>query len=94
MLLQKHDKIGEVTNDGSWALLDDYQYIKLNAEVNSTNLEDSDTDNITDYTELGNHETQNLNYMICYLLATNGVPYEYYSGKTTVEVDMKRQRAV
>ena len=49
--MQLADKIGEVVNDGTWVILSDYQFIKLNQPLKENG--DSDGDHKSDQGELG-----------------------------------------
>ena len=51
ILMQLADKIGEVVNDGTWVILSDYQFIKLNQPLKENG--DSDGDHKSDQGELG-----------------------------------------
>lgn len=85
-LMKLADMIGEVTSDGSWVLLEDYQYIKLLEEPSATSNTDTDGDGVSDFNELGSLYSIDLTKYIQFTLADKGVPYEYYKGKTAVEV--------
>ncbi|URZ17187.1 lipase family protein [Clostridium felsineum] len=73
-------------DDGTWVLLSDYQYVKLKGPVSPTSGTDSDGDGVSDYDELGAPVEENLTPAIEGLLQVNGVPKDYYSGKTSIEV--------
>ncbi|NLL72837.1 MAG: VWA domain-containing protein [Clostridiales bacterium] len=85
-LLKLADRIGEAVNDGTWVLLSDYQYVKLDAEVSPTNGVDTDEDGISDYRELGVKEERDLSQLVKLLLKIKGIPEELYEGKTSVTV--------
>ncbi|MCR3761843.1 lipase family protein [Clostridium felsineum] len=73
-------------NDGTWVLLSDYQYVKLKGPVSETSGTDSDGDGVSDYDELGTPIEENLTPSIEELLQAYGIPKDYYSGKTSIEV--------
>ncbi|SFR71765.1 cellulose binding domain-containing protein [Anaeromicropila populeti] len=70
----------------TWVLLSDYQYVKLNGPVASTSTVDTDGDGVTDYKELGTLKAVTMTALINTFLVANGIPSEYYSGKTTIYV--------
>lgn len=74
------------TTDGTYVLLNDYQYIKLSGEVSATNGIDTDGDGISDYKELGTKVEEDLTPSVQLMLQQTGVPEDYYSGKTTITV--------
>lgn len=84
-LIKLADKIGETVNDGSWVLLSDYQYIKLEDEVAPTNGVDTDGDGVSDYIELGTKVIRDLSHFIKLVLDAYGIPEEYYNGKRNIE---------
>ncbi len=85
ILLGLADKIGEVTNQGEWVFLDDYQAVRL-APEDADNYGDTDEDDIDDYSELGTKETRSMAPYIALLANRYKVPVELYSGKTSIDV--------
>lgn len=85
-LLKIADKIGEKVNEGTWVLLNDYQYIKLNGPVSSTEEVHSDGDGISDYEELGELINRPITTFVKIMCSINGIPYELYKGKESIEV--------
>lgn len=80
-LLELADLIGETTSDGTWVILKHgYRYVRLTDET------DQDGDGLSTTYELGNEEEIDLTAFIRLLLASHGVPFENYWGKTTVTV--------
>ncbi len=85
ILLGLADKIGEVTNQGEWVFLDDYQAVRL-APEGADNFGDTDEDDMGDYDELGVKETRSMASYIAFLANRHDVPEELYIGKRTIEV--------
>ena len=81
-LFKISEKVKEKTNDGSWVILNDYQYIKLDDEVSYSNGVDTDKDGVTDYTELGELKTYNLSLLARMYLEKLGIPIEKLSSAT------------
>lgn len=78
-LLALADLIGEQTSNGTWAILKHgYKYVKLTDEA------DQDGDGLSTSYELGTTEEVDLSLLIKAQLALHGVPYESYSGKTSI----------
>ena len=85
ILLGLADKIGEVTNQGEWVFLDDYQAVRLASE-GADNYGDTDGDGIADDKELGAKETRSMVPYIAALTNRYDIPAELYTGKTTIDV--------
>ncbi len=85
VLLGLADKIGGIVNDGSWVILSDYQYVKLNKPV-AVDSGDSDGDSVSDYEELGKAVKQDITPFLKTVLNFYGIPYELYDGETSIEV--------
>lgn len=85
VLLSLADKIGGIVNDGSWVILSDYQYVKLNKPV-AADSGDTDEDSVSDYEELGEAVEQDITPFLKVVLNAYGVPYELYDGQTSIEV--------
>lgn len=80
-LLELADLIGETTSDGTWVILKHgYRYVRLTDET------DQDGDGLSTTYELGDEEEIDLTPFIRFLLASHGVPFENYLGKTTITV--------
>lgn len=86
LLAEMAGNIGEIVNDGSWVILKDYQYIKLDAPVSADSGTNSDDDDYTDYEELGEAIEKDLTSFIKLTLAAYGVPFELYRGETSITV--------
>lgn len=84
-LLVMANKIGDITTNGTWIILDDYQQVRLN-DVAEDPDEDTDDDGIKDYDELRSKKTVNLWYWIEFLLKARGINPNLYVGKTSIEV--------
>ena len=83
VLLQLADMIGEYTASDNWVILKHgYTYIELPEDSDG----DYDDDGLSDVYELGEIETIDLTPFIRFSLAAKGIPYEYYAGKTSIEV--------
>lgn len=83
VLLELAKNIGKIVNNGTWVILSDYQYIKLNTtEVSGSN--DSDEDGLSDDEELGTAVQEDLTPLIQAVLSGYGIPYESYKGKTAI----------
>ena len=93
ILLGLADKIGEVTNDGEWVFLSDYQAVKL-APEEPGKTRDTDGDGVPDSDELGEKEEQSLTPLIAALLHSYGIPEEYYMGKEAIDVYHYRSNPV
>lgn len=83
-LLKLAEKIGNVVNDGSWVLLNDFQHVKLNT-TDITDGTDTDGDGLTDAEELGEEVEIDLAPYIKGVLKTYHKSYDYYQGKTLVK---------
>ncbi len=86
VLLSLADKIGEIVNDGSWVLLDDYQIIKLNQPYDAESDYSSDSDSLSDAAELGDVTVSNVKPYIDWVLKNYKVPEGMYDDPTTVDV--------
>lgn len=85
ILLGLADKIGEITNQGEWVFLDDFQGVRL-APEGDANYGDTDGDGIEDYTELGDKATRSMKDWINFLADRHGVSASSYKGSTSIEV--------
>ncbi len=86
-LLKLADLIGEETSDGEWVILKHgLRYVKLPALPTPDSTNDTDEDGLIDYVELGKKITYDLTTFIKAQLANNGVPFEVYDGKTSIDV--------
>ncbi|MBD5089968.1 MAG: VWA domain-containing protein [Clostridiales bacterium] len=83
-LLKLAEKIGDVVNDGSWVLLNDFQYVKINS-IDITDGTDTDGDGLTDAEELGEEVETDLTPYIKGVLKRYNKPYACYQGKTFVK---------
>ncbi len=83
-LLKLADKVAQVTNDGEWILLDDYQAVKLNAPL-SENI-DTDEDGVRDGDELNKLTIKDMSKFIEILLNNLSIPKNQYIGKSTITV--------
>lgn len=72
--------------DGTWVLLDNYQYVKLDAPVSANSGVDTDGDGVSDYEELGTLEQRDLTPFVQAACEAESVPYELYAGQTAVNV--------
>lgn len=75
-----------VLQDSSWVLLDNYQYVKLDAPVSAGSDVDTDGDGVSDYEELGTLEQRDLTPFVQAACEAQGVPYDTYAGQTSVRV--------
>jgi Mg-chelatase subunit ChlD len=79
--------IGEETADGTWVILKHgYKYVKLQEIPTADSKRDTDGDGYTDYFELGNKVNTDLSSWIKVLLEASGIPYESYSGTTSIPI--------
>ena len=85
-LMKLAGKIGSVVNDGTWVLLDDFQYVKLNDIVSPDNGVDTDMDGLSDYAELGELKEVNLDSFVQIMLDKLGLSLKDFIGKTSVNV--------
>lgn len=85
-LLKLADNIGEIVNDGSWVVLDDFQLIKLDKPVGEDISCDSDGDSCSDVDELGKKQEKDLLPYLKWVFLNYGVPLEMYTGPKTVSV--------
>lgn len=85
-LLKIADNIGENVNEGTWVLLNDFQAVRLDGEVDAGSGRDKDQDGLSDYTELGKKKTISLTPFIEQMCKTNGVSSDLYKGQDTIEV--------
>jgi Mg-chelatase subunit ChlD len=85
-LLKIADNIGENVNEGTWVLLNDFQAVRLDGEVDASSGRDKDQDGLSDYTELGKKKTISLTPFIQAMCKTNGVSSDLYKGQDTIEV--------
>lgn len=86
ILFSLADKIGLVTNEGDWVLLDDYRAVRLAGTIDEVYVNDSDEDGLTDIQELNVTQEKDLSALIIPLLYANGVPFELYTGKNSIPV--------
>ena len=84
VLMQLADKIGEVVNDGSWVILNDYQFIKLSQPLEENG--DSDGDGLSDREELGEKVESDITPYITWVLSKYDIPEEMYTGPNKLEV--------
>ena len=84
ILLALADKIGSITNDGVWILLDTFQACKLVAPLSER--KDTDGDGIADIDELISLYEIDMTQRIQKLLSLEGIPADMYRGKTKVAV--------
>ena len=83
VLLQLADMIGEKTASDNWVIMKHgYTYIELPENSDG----DYDDDRLSDTYELGEKESIDLSPFIKLRLALNGVPFEMYLGKTSIDV--------
>lgn len=80
-LLKIAENIGENANEGTWALLSDFQAVRLNDDVT-----DTDGDGLSDTEELGIQVAKDMTPFIKLLCEKNNVPFALYQGKQTVDV--------
>ncbi len=85
-LLGLAEKIGQVTNEGDWVLLDDYQTVRLNCTLDKIDGTDSDGDGRTDKQELNTQEQIDLTFLIEWLLNKHNLLLEMYKGLTVINV--------
>lgn len=85
VLLQLAENIGGIVNDGSWVILSDFQYIKLDKPLSDDNYS-SDADELSDANELGEAVEKDLTFYIYYLLTTHRIPVELYTDQTAITV--------
>ncbi|MCR4745712.1 MAG: Ig-like domain-containing protein [Lachnospiraceae bacterium] len=76
ILLTLASRIGEKVNDGTWIMLDDYQFRKLDAPVVEGSGTDTDKDGIADCDELGAEQDIDVSDYVRKLLERNGVSDE------------------
>lgn len=87
VLIKLADKIGDITNaDGEWVFLSDFQAVKLSAPLSQADTNDTDSDGLTDATELGSSEEKDMLPYIQALTNLHDIPVESYQGKTTLTV--------
>lgn len=84
VLMQLADKIGEIVNDGTWVVLSDYQFVKLEKPLEEGG--DSDNDGVIDSEELGDRVTSDLTPYINWVLNKYDIPKEMYTGSNTIDV--------
>lgn len=85
ILLELAGKIGEIVNDGSWVLLSDYQFIKLDKPLDNSGYS-SDTDSLSDVQELGEQTVSDVKSYIDWVMKAYNIPEDMYDGPTTVKV--------
>lgn len=85
VLLQLADNIGEIVNDGSWVLLSDYQFIKLDQPLDDSGYS-SDADCISDADELGSETVSDVMPYISWVLKHYNIPDDMYTDASTVKV--------
>ncbi|MDO4413568.1 MAG: S-layer homology domain-containing protein [Erysipelotrichaceae bacterium] len=85
VLLQLADNIGEIVNDGSWVLLSDYQFIKLDQPLDDSGYS-SDEDGISDADELGDETEKDVMPYISWVLKHYNIPDDMYEDTSTVKV--------
>ena len=85
VLLQLADNIGEIVNDGSWVLLDDFQFVKLGQPLTNSNYS-TDGDGLSDWEELGTKKEKNVKPFIDWVLNAYDIPEGMYDDPTTVSV--------
>lgn len=84
-LLKIADKIGEVTNDGSWVLLDDFQFVKLDEKPTAGSTVDTDGDGVADIDELGSTVEIDISEFLKHEFSKRELEYaKYYTGPTSV----------
>lgn len=80
-LMKIADRIGEVTVDGSWVLLDDFQFVKLNQKPTPGSDEDTDKDGIPDIEELGSEICISIKEFLKHSFSKVELEYaKYYTG--------------
>lgn len=84
VLMQLADKIGEIVNDGTWVILNDYQFIKLHQPLEENG--NSDGDDKSDQEELGEKVESDITPYINWVLSKYNIPKEMYTGPNTLEV--------
>lgn len=85
ILLELAGKIGEIVNDGSWVLLSDYQFIKLDKPLDNSGYS-SDNDSLSDIQELGEQTVSNVKPYIDWVMKAYNIPEGMYDDPTTVKV--------
>lgn len=85
VLLELAGNIGEIVNDGSWVLLSDYQFIKLNQPLDEAGG-NSDGDSLLDVDELGEQTVSDVTPYINWVLKNYHIPEGMYDDPTTVNV--------
>lgn len=85
VLLQLAENIGEIVNDGSWVLLSDYQFIKLDQPLDDSGYS-SDNDPLSDAAELGNLTERDVMPYINWVLRRYNIPEGMYDDPSTVKV--------
>lgn len=87
VLMSLADLIGQKTSDGSWVILKHgYRYVNLPEIPTAESTSDYDGDGYTDYFELGESEVIDLSALIKLVLFSKGIPFEAYTGKSTIVV--------
>lgn len=85
VLLELAGKIGEIVNDGSWVILSDFQYVKLDKPLSDDGYS-SDGDSLSDKEELGKAIEKDITLFVRAFLSAYGIPEELYEDKTSVTV--------
>lgn len=93
VLLQLADNIGEIVNDGSWVLLSDYQFIKLDQPLDDSG-KSSDEDSLSDVEELGDQTESDIMPYISWVLKNYNIPEGMYDDPTTVTVYKYRSNPI
>ena len=85
VLLELADKIGEIVNDGSWVILSDYQFIKLDQPLDDSGYS-SDDDKLSDREELGEKVTSDITPYLNWVMKNYDIPEDMYTGPTSLDV--------
>lgn len=85
ILLQMADNIGEIVNDGTWVILSDYQFVKLDQPLDDSGYS-SDSDSFSDAEELGEEVESDVTPYINWVLKNYNIPEGMYDDPTTVKV--------
>ena len=84
-LAELAQNIGEIVNDGSWVILNDFQFIKLGQPLDNSGFS-SDADPLPDIMELGSPITRSVMPYIAYVLSNYDIPEGMYDDPSDVIV--------